>query len=72
MTIEVSTEEVTLEIVDRGRGGKVTGPGHGIAGMRERADLLHGRFTAGPHPAGDFRVTARLPVPARTRWTQTR
>ncbi|MEV6103502.1 sensor histidine kinase [Streptomyces sp. NPDC051940] len=38
--------------------------GYGLTGMRERAALLHGEFTAGPRPQGGFRVAARLPVPA--------
>ncbi|MFC7548443.1 sensor histidine kinase [Plantactinospora sp. GCM10030261] len=58
-------DEVCLEIVDGGRGGLVGEAGHGLVGMRERAELLGGRFTAGPRPEGGFRVTARLPaVPA--------
>ena len=43
------------------------GAGYGLAGMRERIDLLRGDFTAGPRPEGGFRVTARLPVPAKAR-----
>jgi signal transduction histidine kinase len=38
------------------------GPGHGLTGMRERAELLGGTLTAAPTPAG-FRV--ELHVPAR-------
>jgi signal transduction histidine kinase len=37
------------------------GTGHGIVGMRERVLALGGRFTAGPHPEGAFRVSASLP-----------
>jgi signal transduction histidine kinase len=35
-------------------------PGHGIAGMRERAELLGGRLDAG-HAGGTFLVAAELP-----------
>ena len=38
-------------------------PGHGLAGMRERARLCGGEFTAGPLPDGGFQVTATLPLP---------
>ncbi|HWS37643.1 MAG TPA: ATP-binding protein, partial [Actinoplanes sp.] len=38
--------------------------GHGLTGMRERVTLLAGEFSAGPRPAGGFRVTVRIPVPA--------
>jgi signal transduction histidine kinase len=37
-------------------------PGHGIAGMRERAAALGGRLETGVRPGGGFRVAADLPV----------
>jgi len=37
--------------------------GHGLLGMRERAAMLGGAFTAGPRPDGGFGVTATLPCP---------
>ncbi|MDL4774856.1 sensor histidine kinase [Actinomadura xylanilytica] len=56
-------DEVAVVITDRGRGhGTAPGGGHGLAGLRERASLLHGDFDAGPRPDGGFRVAARLPV----------
>jgi signal transduction histidine kinase len=38
--------------------------GHGLDGMRERAESVGGILTAGPHPNGGFVVSARLPVEA--------
>ncbi|MCL2516723.1 MAG: sensor histidine kinase [Microbacteriaceae bacterium] len=38
--------------------------GRGLLGMRERAELLGGSFSAGPQPGGGFRVEASLPLPA--------
>jgi len=38
------------------------GPGHGLAGMRERAELLGGSLSAGPTPDGGFAVSAVLPL----------
>jgi signal transduction histidine kinase len=38
------------------------GPGHGLAGMRERAELLGGSLSAGPVPGGGFAVSAVLPL----------
>ncbi|MGC5018116.1 sensor histidine kinase [Micromonospora sp. DT47] len=64
VTVEQSSDEVVVEVVDEGRGCPVGGTGYGIVGMRERAQLLGGRFHAGPRPEGGFRVAARLPVPA--------
>jgi signal transduction histidine kinase len=38
------------------------GGGHGLVGMRERATILGGRFSAGPATEGGFMVEAELPV----------
>ncbi|MFJ3787782.1 sensor histidine kinase [Kitasatospora sp. NPDC090091] len=40
-----------------------TGSGHGLMGMRERAALLGGEFSARATPEGGFTVTADLPLP---------
>ena len=55
--------QLSIEVTDSGRGGSMAGTGYGITGMRERAALLGGDFSAGPRPSGGFRVTARLPLP---------
>lgn len=62
--IDYRDDDLSVEIVDEGSGRGPSVDGFGIAGMRERADLLNGLFDAGPHPDGGFRVVARLPVPA--------
>jgi len=57
-------DAVSVEITDDGDGAP-TGParpGHGIAGMAERAALYGGKLHAGPLPGGGFRVAARLPL----------
>jgi signal transduction histidine kinase len=56
--------QLSIEVTDSGRGGAAAGTGYGITGMRERAALLGGDFSAGPRPGGGFRVAARLPLPA--------
>jgi signal transduction histidine kinase len=38
------------------------GGGHGLVGMRERATMLGGRFSAGPVTEGGFMVEAELPL----------
>jgi signal transduction histidine kinase len=66
---------ITVEVLDDGHG--VAAPpvpgashegraGHGLVGMRERAQLLGGRIDAGPRAGGGFRVVARLPVGGET------
>ena len=59
--------QLSIEVTDSGRGGAVAGTGYGITGMRERATLLGGDFSAGPRPGGGFRVATRLPLPAPAR-----
>jgi signal transduction histidine kinase len=59
--------QLSIEVTDSGRGGTAAGTGYGITGMRERAALLGGDFSAGPRPGGGFRVAARLPVPGPAR-----
>jgi signal transduction histidine kinase len=68
--IDCRADELSVEITDDGCAGPggtgaATGTGFGIAGMRERAHLVQGQFTAGPRPEGGFRVAARLPLAAR-------
>jgi signal transduction histidine kinase len=65
VSISQQDGQLSIEVTDSGRGGSGAGTGYGITGMRERAALLGGDFSAGPRPGGGFRVTARLPVPAR-------
>lgn len=58
-------DELGVEIEDSGNGVPVaasTGGGHGIQGMRERANALGGTLEAGAKPHGGFRVAATLPV----------
>ncbi|MFC5187043.1 sensor histidine kinase [Actinomadura harenae] len=57
-------DEVTVEIVDDGRGAAAPddGHGHGLVGMRERAAVYGGEVDAGPRPGGGFEVRARIPV----------
>jgi signal transduction histidine kinase len=61
-------EDLELSVVDNGRGaaaglaGPATpGAGRGTTGMRERAAMLGGKFTAGPRAGGGYQVHATLP-----------
>ncbi|MFF2412719.1 sensor histidine kinase [Streptomyces sp. NPDC058092] len=69
VAIDYGDEELSVEVVDDGRGatGNGSAQGFGIIGMRERVGLLGGRLSAGPRPEGGFRVAARLPLPAPIR-----
>ncbi|MFI9212928.1 sensor histidine kinase [Streptomyces sp. NPDC053253] len=66
VTVDRSEDTLLVEITDDGPArpsGPPAGAGYGIVGMRERAALLGGRFSAGPRPGGGFHVTAALPLP---------
>jgi signal transduction histidine kinase len=67
VVIDQRDGQLSIEVTDSGRGGSMAGTGYGITGMRERAALLDGHFSAGPRPDGGFRVAIRLPVPAPAR-----
>lgn len=62
--ITVDGDELQIEVTDDGSGGSSWsgGSGRGLAGMRERAELLGGRFAAGSIEGGGFRVRASLPL----------
>jgi signal transduction histidine kinase len=69
VTVNVSHDDDRLNLQvtngpsDPGQPPASTGqPGHGLAGMRERAALLGGTLTAGPAPDGGFAVSAVLPL----------
>ncbi|MDR6939208.1 sensor histidine kinase [Arcanobacterium hippocoleae] len=59
---------ISLEIIDDGRGAatKNDGHGHGLIGMRERAAVFGGTIEAGAKAQGGFRVKAVIPFPAET------
>jgi signal transduction histidine kinase len=66
VTVSVGQEaSAVLLRVANGPGGPPgdgQGPGHGLAGMRERVALLGGSLSAGPAPGGGFVVSAVLPT----------
>jgi signal transduction histidine kinase len=71
VALDYGVDAVEIRVVDEGR-QDASGPhvpsqhasntGKGIAGMRERCQLLGGELTAGSLPSGGFEVSARLPL----------
>ncbi len=60
-----ATREITVEVSTDGSGSRAGSPGgsgRGLAGLRERVDVLGGDFSAVPQPAGGFVVRARIPA----------
>jgi signal transduction histidine kinase len=54
--VEVSTDGTGS------RSANVGGSGRGLAGLRERVDVLGGDFSAGAGTGGGFVVRARIPA----------
>ncbi|HEV3196615.1 MAG TPA: PAS domain S-box protein [Bryobacteraceae bacterium] len=61
VTLERSPRQIVLELMDWGRGLAVRPAGVGLVGMRERAQLLGGRFQINSSREGT-RITAILPL----------
>lgn len=61
--IRAGAEEIEVVVVDDGVGiGGATGSGRGIAGMRERVELLGGRFEVVAERDGGTRLRASIPL----------
>jgi signal transduction histidine kinase len=60
--------QLALEVTDNGRsnGAPSSGGGHGLVGMRERAEFFGGKLEHGHVPDGGYRVFAQLPLEAPT------
>ncbi len=69
VTVRHNPDLLDVEVTDDGAGGhglgSATGPGQGIAGLRERITALGGSLDTGPAERG-FRVHAKLPWPDAT------
>ncbi len=64
VVVRTDAEGLTIAVADDGTGAPGTsgGAGAGVRGMRERAEALGGRLTAGPRVEGGWQVEATLPV----------
>ncbi|NUS09888.1 MAG: sensor histidine kinase [Streptomyces sp.] len=69
VTLTYRADALVVEVVDDGRGAAKAASGsappvsgHGIAGMRERANAVGGTLDAGPVDGGGFAVRADLPL----------
>jgi signal transduction histidine kinase len=63
--VRYGTDDVELEVRDRGEGASaspVAGGGHGLVGMRERVRVFGGELHTGRCADGGFEVRARIPL----------
>jgi signal transduction histidine kinase len=64
-SVRLRYEPAALELAVENDGATAIvgdGRGHGLHGMRQRAEVCGGTLDAGPRPEGGFRVRATLPV----------
>jgi signal transduction histidine kinase len=59
---QIEVEVTTAASASRESGLERTGAGRGLSGMSERVAECGGTFSAGPTPAGGWRVSALLPA----------
>ena len=66
--VHVGADELSIEIVDdgRGAGSLVSDDGFGIIGMRERVGTVGGTVEAGPRRGGGWKVRAVVPLRRET------
>ncbi|WP_210480233.1 sensor histidine kinase [Naasia sp. SYSU D00948] len=73
LTIEEAPDGVVLTVEDDGRGLAAgmpeSSPGFGIAGMRERLELVGGDVAVAPREGGGTRLTVRAPIAGEGRRT---
>ena len=67
LTFGIEADALRIVVEDDGAGGSLVSAGHGVLGMRERAEAVGGSLSAGPRTGGGFRVEAMLPLPSRVR-----
>jgi signal transduction histidine kinase len=62
--VDYGPDAVTIDVTDDGtaRAASSVPAGHGLVGMRERAQVFGGTTTAGPVVGGGWRVRAELPA----------
>ena len=60
LSVRVSNDAPSLP--PRSPGERPGSAGYGLTGLRERVEMLHGEFRAGPDSRGGFEVTAVLPA----------
>ena len=63
--VQHGEREITVEVDTDGSGSQARvpgGSGRGLAGLRERVDILGGDFSADRRPGGGFLVRARIPA----------
>ncbi|MFI8087481.1 sensor histidine kinase [Streptomyces sp. NPDC086080] len=64
--VQHSERDITVEVSTDGSGSRAStspgGSGRGLAGLRQRVDVLGGEFSADGRPGGGFVVRARIPA----------
>jgi signal transduction histidine kinase len=63
LVIDHRPEEIVIDVRNPvgGQAAAATSGGHGLIGMRERVEAVHGRLAVGPEADGTFAVHAEIP-----------
>ncbi|MFQ5557529.1 MAG: sensor histidine kinase [Acidimicrobiales bacterium] len=70
ITVTREPRQVSLAVVDDGRGAGQLRDGFGLVGMSERAAMLGGTFRAGPRPDGvGWQVLVTIPADSPVDWS---
>lgn len=64
VTVETFSDEVSVDVVDDGRGVGDHPAGYGLTGLRKRIATLGGSLEVSPGPGSGTALSARVPVPS--------
>jgi signal transduction histidine kinase len=72
VSIDASADQLTVKVIDDGRGGAVLTPDGGLVGLRDRLDVLGGTLTVDSPPGLGTTVSATIPLAGSSRVVSTR
>jgi signal transduction histidine kinase len=72
VSIDASADQLTVKVIDDGRGGAVLTPDGGLVGLRDRLDVLGGTLAVDSPPGLGTTVSATIPLAGSSRVVSTR
>jgi signal transduction histidine kinase len=62
VSIDASADQLTVKVIDDGRGGAVLTPEGGLVGLQDRLDVLGGTLTIDSPPQRGTTISAKIPL----------